>query len=125
MIKILLVFVISFVLNWGWENLHARLYDNYKGGKITQFILLRATLADAFMITALASPFILYILPMSYRWLLPVIALIVAVLIEKSAMKQNRWAYKPSMPIIPILNVGLTPTIQLALLGYISLLLVS
>ena len=33
----------------------------------------------------------------------------------------NWWQYGPNMPIVPILKVGLTPMIQLGILGYFSL----
>ena len=55
--KILLIFISAFVLNLIWENLHSFLYESYMGGKITEFILLRATLADAIMITVIILPF--------------------------------------------------------------------
>ena len=58
--KILLIFATAFILNAVWENLHAFLYDNYMGDKITELVLLRATLADAVMITVITLPFVLF-----------------------------------------------------------------
>jgi len=56
--KIFLIFVLSFLLNLIWENLQSFLYLSYQGGKITELILLRATLTDALIITAICLPFI-------------------------------------------------------------------
>ena len=121
--RIVTLFSIAFILNLVWENAHAFLYGAYQGGAITEFILLRATLADAVMITAISAPFLFFPLIKKYSWLIVVIATSVAVCIEWYALATNRWAYNQYMPIIPGLGVGLTPTVQLALLGYLSYLI--
>ena len=41
---------------------------------------------------------------------------ILAVIIEKYALAIGRWSYNPLMPIIPILNVGLIPILQMIIL---------
>lgn len=117
--KILFIFSFSFILNFIWENLHSLFYANYMGGKIGEVILLRATLGDAIMITLVLLPFVFYPKLKKYDWLIVIIFLVVAILIEYYALGAGRWAYNSLMPIIPIFGgVGLTPTIQLALLGY-------
>ena len=50
--------------------------------------------------------------------------LIVAACIEWYWLRAGRWAYNDLMPIIPILKLGLTPVIQLAILGMLSLKIV-
>ncbi len=118
--RLLYIFFIAFGTNAIWENLHVFLYVHYKGGEITQFILLRATVWDAVMISVLALPF-LYIHYFRERlWLIVVPAVVMAVLLEWYALNTGRWAYNEYMPIIPIIHTGLTPTIQLALLGYVA-----
>jgi hypothetical protein len=119
-LRIALAFVISFFLNLMWENAHSFLYDNYKGGTISAFILARAALGDALMITIISLPFIVF--KKMKRWSPLIIAagFILAYLIEYYALSAGRWAYDTHMPIVPLLNIGLTPFIQLALLGYIS-----
>ena len=121
--RIAALFSIAFVLNLAWENAHAFLYSAYQGGAITELVLLRATLADAIMITAIALPFVFFPLIKKYSWLIVVIATSVAVCIEWYALATNRWSYNQYMPIIPGLLVGLTPTVQLGLLGYLSYLI--
>lgn len=118
--KVFLLFVAAFLSNAIWENIHSFLYDHYRGGEITEFILLRATLADAVMITVIAAPFALLPRLRHYRWLIIPIFLAVAIMIELYALSTGRWAYNEYMPLVPFLGVGLSPTIQLALLGYLS-----
>lgn len=118
--RIFLIFSIAFILNLIWENLHSLLYDNYRGGEITQFILLRATFADAVMITVVALPFLFSSFFRKQSWLIVPILLTISIVIELYALETGRWAYNSLMPIIPFLNAGLTPTIQLGLLGYAS-----
>ncbi len=116
--RIALIFIIALCTNAIWENLHAFLYIHYKGGEITQFILLRAAVWDAVMISLLALPF-LYIHYFRKRsWLIIVFGVVVAVTLEWYALGTGRWAYTELMPVIPLLGTGLTPTIQLGLLGY-------
>jgi hypothetical protein len=100
--------------------LHAALYAGYQGGKITEFILTRASLGDAIMITVLLLPFIYVAWFQKRSWLILILGVILSILIEWYALNTGRWAYNVYMPIIPFLNVGLTPTIQLGLLGYFT-----
>ena len=118
--RIGIIFVSAFVLNLVWENLHVFLYDNYKGGAITELILLHATLVDALIIVALSLPFIFISSLKKQSWLIVILGTIIAIIIECWALGTARWAYNVYMPIIPFLGTGLTPTIQLGLLGYLS-----
>ncbi|MFA6536722.1 MAG: hypothetical protein WC250_02720 [Candidatus Paceibacterota bacterium] len=118
--KLLAIFVLGFILNLIWENWHAFLYANYQGGAITEFILLRATLFDAIFISIICWPFIFYPKVKHAGFGVAIPGLILAVLIEKFALATGRWAYTDLMPIVPILNVGLTPAVQLGLLGFLS-----
>lgn len=118
--KISIVFVSAFLLNLVWENIHALLYDNYIGGEITRFILFRASLADAVMITLIALPFLFIPLLKKFSWIIILIGFVLSVGIEIWALNTARWSYNEYMPIVPVLSVGLTPIIQLGLLGFIS-----
>ncbi len=119
--KVIFIFFIAFILNLIWENLHSVLYVNYKGGEITQFILLRATLSDAIYIVFMVFPFIVFPTLKNKDWLVVILGFIISISIEYYALSTGRWAYNSMMPIIPFLGVGLTPTIQLGILGYISI----
>ena len=118
--KLILIFAISFLLNWAWENLHSNLYIHYQSGAITQLILLRATLFDAVFITLAGIMFIKFTYFQKRQRYLLLFGFVAAVLIEIYALGSNRWGYNELMPIIPWFNTGLTPSIQLGLLGYIT-----
>src|SRR3989338_2781592 len=111
--KVLLVFVFAFFLNLIWENAHSILYLNYKGGEITEFILIWASLSDAIYIM-LASILMLVLKNRKVGVLVACFALLLL------SFFIGRWAYDVAMPIVPIIDIGLTPAIQLALLGFTS-----
>ena len=118
------VFFTAFGLNLIWENLHSVLYLRYRGGEITEFILLRASLADAVIVFILIQ--ILFLIPAFSKrpWLVIFGGVVISIIIELRALETGRWAYGGLMPIIPFLGTGLTPTIQLGLLSYLTYLLV-
>ena len=121
--RIVIIFSCAFLLNFVWEYLHSALYVSYQGEAITGIILFRAALFDAVLIT-IFSYFFLSLFPTGRKKEGAVIFVFVlfafAVLLEKWALGNGRWVYADTMPIIPLLKVGLTPAIQLGLLGYIS-----
>lgn len=123
--SILFIFVVSFVLNLIWENLHARLYVHYKHGPITEWILIHATLADALFITALGVCFLFIPYLHERLWVSLIAGTVLAIGIEWWALSTDRWAYGPFMPIIPLIHTGLTPTIQLGLLSFGTLYIAS
>ena len=119
--KLLYIFVLAFVLNFVWENAHSLLYFHPDGEPITQLILLQATLFDAVFITLMGVLFLS--VPYFKQRLLfysLLFGVIVAVVIEFRALEAGRWASNELMPIVPLLKTGLTPTIQLGLLSYIT-----
>ena len=117
--KLVFIFLLAFVLNLVWENLHAVLYYLPSGGPITQGMLFRATLIDAIFITLLSLPFIFLAWFSRRVWLVIPVGIFVAITIEFRALFSNRWAYTEAMPIIPFLDIGVTPTIQLGSLAYL------
>ena len=119
--KLLVVFFLSFAFNLVWENLHVHLYEHYQGGAITEWILLHASLADALMITIGAYFFMTAPFLRRNLWVSIVLGVLVAIGIETWALDTSRWAYNELMPVIPLINTGLTPTIQLGFLGYLAL----
>ena len=118
------IFLLAFILNVLWENLHSFLYSNYMGGEITEFILIRASLFDALLIAIISLPFIFFDKLKNKSWLIIIIGLIIAILNEWYGLGTGRWMYNSFMPILPIINVGLTPALQLGILGYVSFRLV-
>jgi len=118
---IVLIFVFALLLNLVWENAHSLLYVHYQSGEITQWILIRASIFDALLITLLVFVFLNVAFLKIRLWLSFVFGIIAAVFIEWYALGTGRWAYNELMPIIPLLKTGLTPTIQLGFLAYLIL----
>jgi hypothetical protein len=115
-----LVFICAFALNFVWENLHSALYANYQNGSITEFILARATLVDAILVTLLMWCATKISSRETVRTFIIIIGgVTIATFIEKWALATGRWHYNALMPVIPLFGTGLTPTIQLGLTGYL------
>lgn len=118
--RFIFIFSVAFILNIVWENIHSPLYDSNMGGKITESILLQASILDALIIILVILPFLYLSFFKKRAWLIIVIGIIIGISIEWVALYFKIWMYNQYMPIIPYLEVGLTPTIQLGLLGYLS-----
>jgi hypothetical protein len=57
-------------------------------------------------------------------WLwLPLTGILVAVIMERLALGVGRWQYGPYMPLLPGLDVGVLPVVQMGLLSLLSVLL--
>lgn len=52
--------------------------------------------------------------------LLVLLGFVWAAIIEKWALSTGRWQYTEAMPIVPFLQVGLVPVIQMILLPWVS-----
>lgn len=108
----------AFLLNWIWENAHSVLYLGYQGGAIRPVILFEAALIDALLISGLVL--------VAHRFKLQTSAfviiggLLLSFVIEIWALQTGRWQYNELMPIVPFINVGLTPFIQLAVTGFLT-----
>ena len=50
---------------------------------------------------------------------------LIAIGIELLALKTDRWRYSDIMPLVPLVNVGLIPLLQLLFLPWISIRLAS
>jgi hypothetical protein len=128
-LKFVIVFFIAFILNAVWEFLHYRLYFDLSGISKYPHLLL-ATFTDAIIITIIF--LIISLKNKNIKWinkpkkldylLIILFGLIVAIFIEIRALKIERWAYKEIMPTI--FGVGLSPLMQLAVTGVLSLILV-
>jgi len=125
---LLRVFLASWLLNLIWENLHVFLYEQYRGvfysqmGQFDKFqILLRASIFDAALIMMVVS--LIMLIPWlkgKESWSLVVIAVLFSISLELYALGTGRWAYNSLMPLIPILDIGISPVIQLGLTGYLA-----
>ncbi len=121
---IIKLFFIAFFINLLYEILHSFLYETCLNVHLKRYIFLifKAAIFDGFSITA-----IYFIVSLIFANNLRIsmfllISLIFAYGYEKYALSHKRWKYSNSMPIL--LGVGITPLIQLALTGLLSIYLV-
>lgn len=119
-----LLAVISFVPHFVWEYLHFGLYAGYQVWSGSYPVYWMATLGDVLYTLgafALVSAF-----KKTYDWIpraafqdylgLVAVGFCIALFVEYKGLALERWRYLPEMPIVPILNVGLTPILQMSLL---------
>lgn len=116
---------LAFVLNLGWEYAQSPLYGSHGSGHdLPTWIYLRATTFDAVVIGVVTGVSLL--VRTRWRagfWVVMIVALTaIAVAVELQALLTGRWSYGPAMPTIGL--VGLSPLVQLPLLGVISNLVV-
>ena len=133
-LKLSQVFLVGWLLNLLWENIHVFLYKSYRGipfaemGQVEKFtILLQASIFDGtFIVIAILSGAVLSLLFKPQKRELITISFAIgaaisfAIGLEQYALETGRWMYNDLMPIIPFSNVGLSPTIQLAITSYIA-----
>ena len=127
---ILKIFLISALINLFWEAIHSKLYKSkLKENKIKyKFIIIIASILDGVAISLIYFITVLIfnnesILNNIYQIVLFIIlALLTAFIIEKIALKINLWSYKNKM--LRIINIGITPLIQLATTGIITFIIV-
>ncbi len=124
--------LISAVLHGIWEHLHVPLYGGYEH-LTTLPIEVYATLGDiAYSIVAII---LISLFKRNTEWLkqpskhdylvLASIGFLIALFVEYKALALGRWFYLSSMPIIPILHVGLSPILQMTLLLPLSIYIIS
>lgn len=123
--------VASLGLNWPWEMVQMRAYvematRSWSDSTLTCTV---ATLGDGVItlgiygVTALAKRRFQWGLHAGWKGCAAVALLgaACAVAIEKVALTAGCWSYNEQMPIVPVLNVGLWPLLQLTLLVPIAL----
>ena len=116
--------ILAYLLNYAWELIQIPLYKNSAYDfKHIAFCAL-ATLADVLMVQLLY--FGLTLIFKNLFWIQPLkfyrVAILVsiggagAVLSEMRHLSLGSWAYDNSMPIIPFVNVGISPVLQFMIL---------
>ena len=102
------IFLIAFVINLVWEYLQYDFYVPIHPLTRTWYTLIGASFLDAF--------YVLGLLVFFYRFGVGVVlflALILAGSIEFWALHFQVWKYAEAMPMIPVVNLGLLPAVQL------------
>ena len=121
---ILIIYVLAFLLNFAWELVQLPLYKgaSYDIQHIAFCAL--ASVADALMVLLLYLCFALlnkkpvWFQDTGFRQvlILMIIGGIGAIIGEMAHTSAGNWAYTDSMPVLPILNIGLSPVLQFFLL---------
>lgn len=115
---------LAFLLNFAWEVIQMPLYkDAHFSVEHIAFCAL-ASVADAIMLLLIYFGFaLIYKNPLWVQHLtLPRILLLMtvgaigAIIAEMRHVSAGNWAYDKSMPILPIVDVGLSPVLQFMLL---------
>lgn len=128
---ILLLTAVAFLLNLAWELLQGPLYEGYEYDLRHVSICVLASVADALMVLLLYLGFakilkdalwVRHISASRIVWLI-VIGGIGAILMEMRHLKEGNWAYSEAMPVIPLVQAGLSPVIQFMLLPLLSIFL--
>lgn len=111
--------IVAFVLHIIWENVQAPLFAGYQSFSQHFSMCLIGTIGDVVITLSV----------LAFLWLLKkdvtqpadflglaIIGFVIAVGIEQNALLADKWNYNSAMPIIPWLNVGLAPILQMTLL---------
>ena len=126
---ILSIFFIGFFLNLIWENVQAPLYQRYTNFWDHFMMCFWASLVDAAVILLLYSLFAIWYKNLFWikhlNWknglLLMLFGAAVALGFEYWAFENEMWAYTERMLVVGILEIGLSPLLQMMLLPVITL----
>jgi hypothetical protein len=116
----LIILILALLLNFVWEMLQMPLYTGMKQNMQSIIFCALASVADAIMVLLLYYSFALIYKESFWvrRLISKRIALLMiasglgAVLAEMIHLSQGNWAYAESMPLLPVVNVGLIPVLQ-------------
>lgn len=135
-IKVLItLFLIALALNLAWEFSHVYLYQPTASHPWANrnLMLVGASFWDAgyvlavFILVALYSRNFYWFKKLNWKNVsfVALVGFITAAWVEIRALRLGKWAYGPNMPIVPIIHVGLTPFIQLALTSLVAYFILS
>lgn len=122
--------LIALILNAIWEFSHYSLYIDLSGIPKDSHLII-ASFTDMLIIQGILA--IISLKNKNFKWikspskldylLIVSIGLVVAIFIELINLNVGRWKYTAAMPII--FGIGVSPLIQLALTGIISLVILN
>ena len=134
----LLLFLVSitFVLNLIWDNAQAPLYAGYENFWQHFLLCLWGTVGDILIVLCVYGSIALAYRDLDWlslsrlkNWkiLVSSVALgtTIAILIEQRALLTDRWNYAAGMPLIPGLDIGLLPILQMIILPLLTFYLVA
>ena len=115
---------VAFILNFAWELVQMPLYKNAPYDLAHIAFCALASVADVIMVLLIYSCFaLIYKNPLWVKRLtafrivlLMLVGGLGAIVAEVRHLSAGNWAYDDDMPILPFLNVGLSPLLQFMLL---------
>lgn len=124
---------VTFIPHYMWENAHIGLYGGYEALPFSDHITIFATVGDVAYTLFAVLFFALF--KKNLNWfsktkscdyiLLALFGFLISLFVEYKALILGKWFYLPAMPIIPFLNVGLSPILQMTILLPCSILVSS
>lgn len=107
--------------NFAWEMLQMPLYGKFQGGWWRCF---QASLGDVLLLAGLyvlmacaADSWLWFRRPSPRRQIaLAAAGFLIAAVVELRALAQGTWSYEPAMPLVPFLEVGWLPVLQMILI---------
>ncbi len=104
--------LLSFAFHLTWELAQSPLYTCSIDMNRCFWICVHATFGDVGIML------VLYAIHQKVPslWKMALIGNAFALVIEKISIELERWTYLPSMPLIPGIEVGITPILQMALI---------
>jgi hypothetical protein len=118
------IFLIAVAVNFAWEMAQSVLYTPMGAPLTATWRCFVASLGDGAIVLGIAgSGWLLFGRadwfvrsgPKEYLMMIA-LGITIAVLLERHAVAAGHWAYTDRMPILPILNVGLVPVLQMVVL---------
>lgn len=121
---VFLVTVLAFFFNLAWELIQGPLYEGYQYNIRHISLCVLASVADAVMVLLIYLGVALFLKNaywgqhLTARRLLLVMLIggTGAILAEKRHLAAGSWDYTPSMPVIPVIEAGLSPVLQFTVL---------
>lgn len=119
--------ILAFILNFVWETAQLPLYKNNVYDLIHVSFCALASVADVIVVQLIYFGFALIYkdtfwiknINIQRALLLILIGGIGATLAEMRYLSEGNWAYSSSMPVIPIVNAGISPVLQFMFLPFI------
>lgn len=126
----LLITITGFILSFLWENLHFSLYENYPQW-MEQIYFVLCSLADVLLIflvyflvaTIFRNAYWIHHFTAAQILTALVISAMVSFMAEKIALYMNWWTYTDQMPMVPLLDIGMSPFLAITLLPTFTFLL--
>ncbi len=121
----LLLLASTLILHGCWERIHIVLYTGYSTLEGVLPVWVFATLGD--LLYTLVVVALIGALKHDARWFtrthhtldysaLALLGFLIALMVEYKGLYLGRWEYLSTMPIIPLLEVGLSPILQMTFL---------